>query len=217
MHANNTSDDRRDRRGATPRFLMAGAAALAAVNMLGVGAFATWTDTEADQLAVASGTLGIVLGADGAANRLSVDAANIAPGDVIQRAVQLTNDGSIDLASIELSTSAANGSLLYTGADRLDLRIKSCDTVWTETVEPSGGYSYTCVGAVNYIVGSSTAYGDVQQAATALTGLNALEAGGVDNLVFDLQLPQSADNTYQDQAETITFNLDAVQRDGTFR
>lgn len=212
-----TTNDRRRTAGALPRTMLAAAVSLAAVNVLGLGAFASWTDSEADQLAVDSGTLGIVLGPDGPTNRLSVSAANIAPGDVIQRAVQLANDGSIDLRSIQLTTSAANGSLLYGGADGLELRMQSCDVAWTETVEASGGYSYTCAGQVTDIIGNATTYGALQQSGAELAGMNAVEAGGVDNLVVDLKLPESAGNEYQGLAEVVTFRFDAVQRDGTYR
>lgn len=212
-----TSNTRRRTAGALPRTMLAAAVSLAAINVLGLGAFASWTDSEVDQLAVDAGTLGIVLGDDGPTNRMSVSAANIAPGDVIQRAVQLANDGSIDLRALELTTSAANGSLLFGGADRLQLRMQSCDVAWTETVEASGGYSYTCPGQVTDIIGNATTYGEVQQAGSELAGMNALEAGGTDNLVVDLKLPESAGNEYQGLSEVITFRFDAVQRDGTFR
>lgn len=205
------------RRGAVPRIALATAVGLSAVNMLGLGAFASWTDSEVDQVAVDSGTLGIVLGADGATNRLSVDAVNIAPGDVIQRAVTLGNDGSIDLSSVTLTTSSLNASLLYAGAERLDLRIKACDVAWTETAEASGGYSYVCAGAETYVLGSAAAYGDVQQAGTVLPGIATLTAGGLDHLVVDMRLPQTAGNDYQGLTEVVTFTFDAVQRDGTFR
>lgn len=216
MRTHSTTRDRRE--GVGPqKFLIGAAAILAAVNILGLGAYATWTDSEVDQIDIASGTLGIVLGADGPANRLYVDATDVAPGDRIQRVVELTNDGSIDLESITLSTSSATGSLLYTGADRLDLRIQACDTAWTETVEANGAYSYSCAGTASDVLGDAVTYADIQQTGQALSGLNATSAGGVDQLMIELAMPQSADNTYQAQSDTVTFTLDAVQRSGEFR
>lgn len=56
----------------------------------GLGTFGTFTSTTSASAAVSTGSVNIALGAAGtAANRLTVAAADVVPGDTIQRAVQL--------------------------------------------------------------------------------------------------------------------------------
>jgi len=79
----------------------------AAASIAGLGTFATFTSSTSASQSVSSGTVTIALGATGAStNRLTVGASNIAPGDTIQRSVDLIDSGSIDLASITLTTNA---------------------------------------------------------------------------------------------------------------
>src|SRR2546423_285522 len=75
-------------------FVIAAAAASA-------GAFGTWTSTDSVSHSISTGTVTIALGSTGAStNRLNVNATGVAPGDTIQRSVDLSNTGSLDLASI---------------------------------------------------------------------------------------------------------------------
>ena len=70
----------------------------AAASIAGLGTYATWTSTTSENHTISSGTVTIALGATGAAtNRLNVGASGLAPGDTIQRSVDLTNSGTIDL------------------------------------------------------------------------------------------------------------------------
>src|SRR6476659_7687281 len=68
-----------------------------------------------------------------ATNPLTVGASNIAPGDTIQRSVDLINSGSIDLSGITLTTNATTSSLLDTDATHsLQMVIDRCSNAWTE-------------------------------------------------------------------------------------
>src|SRR3989441_7683812 len=85
----------------------------ATASIAGLGTFATFTSTTSANHTVASGTVTIALGVTGAStNRLTVGATALAPGDTLQRSVDLINQGSLDLASITLTTSASPSSLL---------------------------------------------------------------------------------------------------------
>ena len=88
------------------RKLLASLAVLgAAASIAGLGTFATFTSSTSASHTVSSGTVTIALGATGAStNRLNIGATAIAPGDTIQRSVDLINSGSLDLASITLTT-----------------------------------------------------------------------------------------------------------------
>src|SRR3954449_208316 len=113
-----------DRKAGLPRSrsrgrkLLATAAILgAAASIAGLGTFATFTSSTSASHTVSSGTVTVALGATGAStNRLTVDATAIAPGDTIQRSVDLSNTGSIDFGSVTLTTSASPTSLLDTDA-----------------------------------------------------------------------------------------------------
>ena len=76
------------------KLLVSLAIVAAAASIAGLGTFATFTSSTSASQSVSSGTVTIALGATGAAtNRLTVGASNIAPGDTIQRSVDLINSG----------------------------------------------------------------------------------------------------------------------------
>src|SRR6476619_2280537 len=133
------------------RKLLASLAVLgAAASIAGLGTFATFTSSTSASHSVSSGTVTIALGATGAAtNRLTVGASAIAPGDTIQRSVDLIDSGSIDLASITLTTTATSSSLLDTDATNgLQMVIDKCSNPWTEG-GTAPAYTYTCSGATS--------------------------------------------------------------------
>src|SRR5436309_659572 len=120
--------------GVSRKLLLSIAAIGAAAAIAGLGTYATFTSSTSASQSVASGTVTIALGATGAStNRLTVGASNIAAGDTIQRSVDLINQGSIDLASITLTTSATASSLLDSDATNgLQMVIDKCSVPWTE-------------------------------------------------------------------------------------
>src|SRR5947199_7739835 len=106
----------RRRRPSRAQKLVSTAAVLGATaSIAGLGTFATFTSSTSASHTVSSGTVTIALGATGGStNRLNVDATAIAPGDTIQRSVDLINQGTLDLASATLTTQATTGSTLDT-------------------------------------------------------------------------------------------------------
>ena len=77
------------------------------VAAIGGAALATFTSTTNVSQPVASGTVAFApIATSAAGQRLSVAATDIAPGDTIQRAVTLTNTGSVDMlpGSVNLTT-----------------------------------------------------------------------------------------------------------------
>src|ERR1700742_3870503 len=105
-----------------------------AAAMAGLGTFATFTSSTSASHTISSGTVAINLAATGTANRLSIGASNVVPGDTIQRVADLTNGsgGSGDtLASIVLNTTASPSSLLDTEtANGLQMAIDKCSNAW---------------------------------------------------------------------------------------
>jgi spore coat-associated protein N len=195
----------------TTRKLLATIAVLgAAASIAGLGTYATFTSTTSESHAISSGTVTIALGATGAStNRLNIGASGVAPGDTIQRSVDLTNSGSLDLASVTLTTTASPSSLLDTdAANGLQMVIDKCSVAWTESGPP---YTYTCGGSTSSVVASRAVIGSN----IALSNLGATTAGATDHLRVTLTLPSVAGNTLQNQSSTISYAFTGTQRAAT--
>jgi spore coat-associated protein N len=192
---------------------------LATIGVLGVTAavvgglaFATFTSTTSVTQNVGSGNVAFAsLTPSGAGQRLSVAATDIAPGDTIQRAVTLTNTGSVnmDSSAVRLTTSATTSSLLDTGSNGLLMAIDKCSVAWTESAAP---YTYTCGGTTTTVLASSP----VIVANQALANINTAPSIA-NNLRVTLTLPTAADNTYQNQSSVISYAFAGTQRAGTNR
>jgi spore coat-associated protein N len=184
---------------------------LVALTVAGVGgaAFAAFTDTTAASESIASGTLTLGgIGTNGAGNRLTVGATNIAPGDTIHRAVTLSNTGTLDLAAVTLTTNATTSSLLDTDTvTGLQLTIDKCSVAWTESAIP---YTYTCGGTTTSVKTSAPVIGTNM----ALSNLTLTAASG-NNLRVTMTLPSAAGNSLQGQSSVINYTFTGTQRAAT--
>jgi spore coat-associated protein N len=183
----------------------------AAAGVAGLGTYGAFTSTTSATTDVASGNVKIALGT-GAANRLSVPAAGLVPGDSVQRAVTLTNaTGNQDLAGITLTTLATTTSKLDTDPTLgLQLAVDNCSVPWTETAV-GAGYTYACTGGtVTQVLASRSVITD-----QALANLTSTAAGHTDNLRVTLSLPLGADNTFQAKSSVIDLSFTGTQRSGT--
>lgn len=197
--------------GSTSKKLLATIAVLgAAASIAGLGTYATWTSTTSQSHTISTGTVTISLGATGAAtNRLNIGASGLVPGDTLQRSVDLTNSGSIDLASVTLTTSVAPSSLLDTdGTNGLQMVIDRCSQAWTEAGPP---YTYTCGGTTSSVLASRAVVGSNM----TLSNLGSTTHGATDHLRVTLTLPNGADNSFQNQSSTITYAFTGTQRAAT--
>ncbi|HET7172249.1 MAG TPA: TasA family protein [Gaiellales bacterium] len=194
------------------KLLVSLAIVAAAASIAGLGTFATFTSSTSASQSVSSGTVTIALGATGAAtNRLTVGASNIAPGDTIQRSVDLLNSGSIDLSGITLTTSASPSSLLDTDATNgLQMTIDRCSNAWTEG-GTAPAYTYTCSGSTSTVLASRAVVGSN----LTLSNLTALTNGVTDHLRVTLSFPSAAPNSFQSQSSTIQYTFTGTQRAGT--
>jgi spore coat-associated protein N len=183
-----------------------------AASIAGLGTFATFTSSTTATHTVSSGTVTVALGTPGAANRLTVNATGIAPGDTMQRAFQLSNSGTIDLASAPtLTTTASPSSLLDTDTTNgLQMVIDKCSVAWTESGPP---YTYTCSGSTSTVLASRAVIGST----ISLSNLSDLvtAGGGPDYLRLTLTLPAGAGNTFQNLSSTITYTFNGTQRSAT--
>ncbi|MGN6430779.1 MAG: TasA family protein [Gaiellaceae bacterium] len=202
---------RSGKRTSITRKLLATCAVLGATaSIAGLGTFATFTSSTSASHTVASGTVTIALGATGAStNRLNVDANAIAPGDTIQRSVDLIDQGTLDLASVTLTTQATASSLLDTDTTNgLQMVIDKCSQAWTESGPP---YTYTCGGTTSTVLSSRP----VIQSGVTLSNLSSLTAGNTDHLRVTLTFPSGAGNTFQNKSSTSQYTFTGTQRAAT--
>ena len=198
--------------GGAGRKLLASTALLGAVaSVAGMASYATFTDTTSvDQSSAASGTVDIALGATGTnQNRLDIGATGLAAGDTIDRQIKLSNPGTVGLGSLTLTTSAITSSILDTDTTNgLKLSIDSCPSAWVESGPP---YTYTCAAGSTQVLAPRAVIGSN----ISLGTLGSSTAGGTDYLRVRLQLPSTADNTFQGKTSAIRYTFDATQRSAT--
>lgn len=196
--------------GSRSRRVVFGLVALgAAAALAGLGTFATFTSSTSSSQVVGSGTVVIALGTPGPANRLTVAANNMAPGDSVQRAFTLSNTGSLSLnAAPVLTTTASPSSLLDTDSTNgLQVVFEKCSTSWVEAGS-SPNFSYSCAGTVSTVLASRAVIGSN----VTLSNINELIAPSSSaSLRLTLSLPQSAGNTFQGLTSTLTYTFSASQ------
>jgi spore coat-associated protein N len=192
------------------KLLLSAALLGAAASIAGLGTYATFTSsTTPVSHTVAAGTVTIALGATGAqTNRLDIGASGIAPGDTIERGVDLVNTSSLALASVTLTTTATASSVLDTdAANGLQMQIDKCSQAWTESAAP---YTYTCGGTTSSVLASRSVVGSD----LALSNLTLAASGGTDHLRVKLTFP-SASTVGQGASSTISYQFTATQRAAT--
>src|SRR5262249_41670813 len=186
------------------KLLLSIAALGAAASIAGLGTFATFTSSTSASNTIASGTLSLTA----PFSRLGTGASPIAPGDTMQRAIDLSYSGSISFGSATLTTSASPSSLLDTDATNgLQIAIDKCSAAWTESGPP---YTYTCGGSTSTLLASRALVGSN----TALSNL-PLTASSTDHLRVTLTFPSGAGNTLQSQSSTVSYTFSGTQRAGT--
>ena len=190
----------------------------------GLGTFATFTSTTSASQAVTAGKVEIALGASGSANRLSVNATNVVPGDTINRAVDLISTSTDPMNNVKLTTTATVSSVLDTNTtDGLQMYIRNCSTAWTESGS-SPAFSYTCGGTTSAVLGSAVTPVNIittTAGGVALTSLSSTTTAGpvTDHLLLTIVLPatNTSANLATPPSSTIQYSFTGTQRDGTVR
>jgi len=204
----------RKRLTTTNRLLLSAMAVAVAAGIAGLGTFATFTGTASQSHTVTSGTVTIAFGATGAStNRLNVNATAVAAGDTIQRSFDLSNTGTLDLASVSLTSTATVSSTLDTDTTNgLQMVIDECSQAWTESGS-SPAFTYTCGGTLTNVLASQP----VIESNVSLSGPNILTAGATDHLRLTLSLPSAAGTTLEGKTSTIQYSFTGTQRNATNR
>src|SRR5688572_29368080 len=170
-----------------------------AAAVAGLGTYGNFTDsTTPMNTTVDTGSLSINLTQPGGVVAIPVSTTGFVPGDSMSRAVNLVNDGVSNLGAVNVaSTLTSPANILTTDTiNGLQLSVKGCSVAWTQGGTPTAP-TYSCSGTERSIVSGP--------AATSATLANpaSLAAGGVDNLVFTIALPATADNTFQNKSASL--------------
>lgn len=174
-----------------------------AAAVAGLGTYGGFTSSTAASAAVNAGVMSIGLGGPGGVNNLGVAAEGLLPGDKMERLVTLVNDGTTDLGSVTLSTTASVGSALTTDTVKgLQLSVQSCPVAWSGAAAP-----YTCNGVPATVLAATPIVGVNQ-----LSALTSLTNGKSDHLKVTAALPSTADNSFQGLRSALNFQFDSTQR-----
>lgn len=185
------------------RRILATIGVVGAIGALGAaGTYSLWTDSESvGPQSVAAGTVNLAQ----AGGTFNVAATGVAPGDTVDRIVDISNAGSIDFAGVSLSVTNS-GTALVTDAQGLRMQMDACSVPWT----PAGA-AYTCSGTTTAVVADRAVNGTT---GVAMSGLASLTAGGTDRVRVRLTLPTAAPNGLQGLTESLTYTMTATQRAG---
>lgn len=181
-----------------------------AAAVAGLGTFGTFTSsTTPVSTTVQTGTVSINLAQPGGAVAIPATVSGFVPGDSMSRAVNLSNNGTSALSSLTLTDqSTATNALVTDLTNGLQLSVKTCSVPYTQngTTAPT----YTCSGTERSLYS-----GPAVVTNQALTGLNSMNAGGIDNLAFTISLPTTAGNTFQGLSAPLSITFTGVQRNGS--
>jgi hypothetical protein len=218
--ATTETDDEARRR---PVWKPLAAAGLGAAVLLatGYGVFASLQATAANTTAEAVNTGTLLLNLSNNGVGFSQAVSNLAPADVVNRYVTLTNSGSLAAKDLGVKVTATGDAVLVAGttanpAGGLRVSIDSCTVAWTPTTG-------ACSGTTSSVL--------TQSALSTLTGstpttLTAPEraAGATSNLKISLVLPDQTEtsangvlptDTIQNKTTQLTWTFNQTQRTAT--
>ena len=136
---------------------------------------------------VTTGTLKLTQAASGVAGitgGFTTAISLMAPGDTVNRYVDLTNAGTLDATAPTLGISAAATALTTDATNGLKVLVSNCTVSWT-----NGG---VCSGTTTVVL-AQTAASVLASAPTAIA-LPSNSAGAVSHLQFSIALPAGTEN-----------------------
>lgn len=186
----------------------------------GVWAGLDATAFNASPQAISSGTLSLTLADNGAGFSSSI--TNMAPGDVVNRYVDLTNGGNLDAQGLTLAVAATGSSTLITDGTSpattkaLTVAVNSCSTSWTAATGVCASS-----GTVTSLL-SATTLSSLSSATSLISG--SIANGAVEHLQIAVTLPNQSETTtngsfpstsIQNQTANLTYTFDEAQRTAT--
>jgi len=218
-----------------------GAVVVWAVGVLSLTASASFSGgSSVNQGALSSAHMALTAPGAGATNRLTLAGTNIAPGDLMQRAIDISVDGSTGAGmmtgmTLQVTAPTTTSLLDSNDANGLQLWVMSCSNAWTES-GTAPAYKYVCGGGgtLQAVLGSSlptptdpvTSYTcppggatvkglNTMKTAQTLNNLPTLSANTTVHLVVFMCFPGGTGDTYQDLTSQLRFIFSGVQRSGT--
>ncbi|MDQ0209552.1 TasA family protein [Arthrobacter bambusae] len=210
----------RSTRRPAPALLAACAVAAAGLAITGGGVFAALNATASNATAqnATSGTLSLTMANNGTGFGQSV--SNLAPGDIVNRYVNLTQGNTMDAKALTLAVADATPSKLTTDATNgLHVTVTECSVAWTTT----GAGACTGTGAVATVLATNVPLNTLLTTpSTLITG--TVTAGSTLNLQVALTLPDQAEttangtppaSTIQGLSSALTWKFAETQRTST--
>jgi hypothetical protein len=200
------------------------AVAVTGAALLTTAGFGVWASLSATAFnttpqSISSGTLSLTLADNGAGFTSSI--TNMAPGDVVNRYVDLTNGGNLAAQGLTLAVAATGSSSLITdgtspATKALKVSVSACSTTWTAAtgVCSSGGTVTSLL--------SATTLSAMSSAQSLIAG--SIASGAVEHLQVSVQLPDQSETTtngaapattIQGQSATLTYTFQESQRTAT--
>jgi spore coat-associated protein N len=187
---------------------------LALSGSLGVAAMGTlslFTAGGTRTQSVGAGTFAFNL-SDPSTGAFTTAISGLAPGDMADRLVTLTNPGGgLNYSQVALSATATTTSLLDSDATNgLALSIDDCSVAWTQATSTSAA---TCSGTDTTLTAATPLATIIATPITYSSQLASLSNGGVDYLRFHYLLPGISVGT-AGLSSSIQYSLTATQQAG---
>jgi hypothetical protein len=169
---------------------------------MGSLSLALFTDQESVAAAFSSGTVALD---DVKIDSLTLTTSGLVPGDTVTDAVEVENDGSVDLRyALSTATTDPDGKGLR---DVLVLTVKAADV--TTPAVPCDDFDGSTLVAATALGASGAGFGDASQGADP--GDRTLAGGANEVLCVRVALPLATGDAYQAASATTTFTFDAEQ------
>ena len=205
----------------TVKIAIVAAAALGGTALISSSVFAALT-ASADNTSGGSVTTGTLMltqapsGVSGITGGFATAITSMAPGDVVNRYVDLTSGGTLNSASMTLGASGSpSNALTSNGTAGLQVTIKECSIAWTNTG--------TCSGTQTTDLASTSVLSLVTPASLTLQA-NSLLSGAVIHLQIGIALPAGSEvtvngvlpgGTVQGLTTAVTWTFTETQRIAT--
>jgi hypothetical protein len=210
-----TTTPHRRRRNPT-RVALAVAFAVGVLSLTGAGVYAGLTATATGTAAVTSGTLSLTMAAGSGSVGLPQTVSNMAPGDVVNTFVDLSNGSGLAAKNLTLGVTGTGSTLLTTDATKgLAISVTQCSVAWTVATGVCSGTTTPLVTSTAVATLSSTP-------ATVVSGSVATSASW--HLRLGLTLPDQNETTVngvpptptiQGLSTTLTYTFSESQRTAT--
>lgn len=175
----------------TAKIAIVVAATIGGVALVSSSVFASLTATASNTSggSVTSGTLKLTQAASGVSGitgGFTTAIANMAPGDTVNRYIDLTNGGTLDGSALTLGIAATPSNVLTTdGSNGLQVTINQCSVAYTN--------AGTCSGVTTSGAMASSSALSLATAKNVALAAGSYSAGAVDHLQIVLSLPAGSE------------------------